>query len=158
MAHQVHKAEDGVAAGLIVRNSCSAQQVADRLVRPDPDRKYGLLQHAPLGAIFPDHIDHGRCDVIGAGNRRLDIHHQHGVIARVGQQRFERRGVARGIGVADDVDGVRFRPRRRQHRIECLAGRRRDVRGNAAQLDQPVNRQHANAAAIGEDRKPLSGR
>ncbi len=42
MADQMHEAEDGVAAGLIVRNSCAAQQITDRLVRPDPDRQHGL--------------------------------------------------------------------------------------------------------------------
>ena len=111
-----------------------------------------------FGAILPDHADHGRCNVIGTRDRRLDVHHQHGVIARVGQQHFERRGIARGIGIADDIDRVRFRPCRGQHRIELFAGRRRDVGGNAAQLDQPVDGQHADAAAIGQDRQPLSGR
>ena len=111
-----------------------------------------------LGAIFSDHADDGRCNVIGTGDRRLDIHHQHGVIARVGQQHFERRRIARRIGVANDIDRVRFRPCRRQHRIELVAGRRRDFGGNAAEFDQPVDRQHADAAAIGQDRKPLSGR
>ncbi len=158
MAHQMHEAEDGVATGLIVRNSRSAQQVADRLVRPDPDRQHGLRRHAALGAIFPDHTDHGRSNVIGTGDRRLDIHHQHGVVARVGQQHFERRGIARGVGIADDIDRVRSRPCRGQYRIELVAGRRRDVGGSAAEFDQPVNRQYADAAAIGQDRKPLSGR
>ena len=34
----------------------------------------------------------------------------------------------------------------------------RDVRGNAAQLDQPVDCEHADAAAIGQDRQPLARR
>ena len=59
-----------------------------------------------FGAIFLDHAGHGGCDFIGTGDRGLDIHHQHGVIAGVGQQHFERRGIARGIGVADDIDRV----------------------------------------------------
>ena len=37
-----------------------------------------------------------------------------------------------------------------------FADRRRDVGGNAAQFDQPVDREHADAAAIGQDRQPLS--
>ena len=157
MAHQMHEAEDSVAAGLIVRNSSSAQQVADRLVRPDPDRQHGLLQHAALGAIFPDHADHGRCNVIGTGDRRLDIHRQHGVVFGISQQRFERCGIARGIGIADDIDGVRFRPGRRQRSIQFLADCRRKGRGYAAEFDQPVNRQHADAATISQDGKALSG-
>ena len=106
MANQMHEAEDGVASGLIIRNSGVAQQVADRLVRPDPDCKHGFGRHAMFGAIFPDHANDGRCNLIGTGDRRLDIHRQHGVIAGVGQQQFKRRGIARGIGVADDVDRI----------------------------------------------------
>ena len=106
MPNQMHEAEHGVASGRIVRNSGAAQQVADRLIRPDPDREHRLRRHAAFGAVFPDHADDGRGDVVGTGDRRLNIHHQHGVIARVGQQHFERRRIARGIGVANDIDRV----------------------------------------------------
>ena len=36
----------------------------------------------------------------------------------IGEQRFERRGVARARRVADDVDRIAARPGRRQHRVE----------------------------------------
>jgi hypothetical protein len=52
MAHQMHEAEDGVAAGLVVRNSGAAQQVADRLVRPDPDRQHGLRSTCGCSARY----------------------------------------------------------------------------------------------------------
>src|SRR5207342_2124041 len=85
----------GVASGLVVRNTGAAQQVADRLIRPDPDRKYRLGPHAMFGAILLDHTGHGCGDLIGTRDRCLDIHDQHGIIVRGGQQHFERRGIAR---------------------------------------------------------------
>ena len=106
MANQMHEPEDGVASGLVVRNTGAAQQVADRLIRPDPDRKYRLGPHAMFGAILLDHTGHGCGDLIGTRDRCLDIHDQHGIIVRGGQQHFERRGIARGIGIADDIDRV----------------------------------------------------
>ena len=71
-------------------------------------------------AILADHAGHGSGDIVSRRDRGLDVHDQHGVIAGVGQQHFERRRVARGIGVADDVDGIRSGPGRRQHRVELL--------------------------------------
>ena len=59
-----------------------------------------------FGAILLDHGGHGCGDLVGTGDRRLDVHYQHGVIAGVGQQHFERRGIARGISVTDDIDRV----------------------------------------------------
>ena len=154
----MHEAAHRVVFGRIIRNAGAAQQIADRRLRADPDRENGLRRPAMPGAIFLHHPGHGCGDLVGARNRRLHVHDKHGVVFGVGQQRFQRCGIARGIGVADDIDRIRFRPCRRQRSVQLLADRRRKGRGNAAKVDQPVNRQHADAAAIGQDRKPLSGR
>ena len=76
--------------------------------------------------------------------------------SRIFEQRLERGDVARGIGVAGDVDGVRARPDRRQRRIELLHGLRRNAGESAAKIDEPIHGQHADPAAVGEDRQPLA--
>ena len=154
----MHEAAHGVVFGRVIRNPGAAQQIDGLLVRADPNRKHRLGPAAVLLAILADQAGDGRGDVVGRRDRGLHIHHQDRVVVRVGQQHLERRRITRGVGVADDVDGIRSGPGRRQHRIELLARGRRDRRGDAAELDQPVDRENADAAAIGQDRQPLSRR
>ena len=114
--------------------------------------------HRRRCAIFADDVGHGGGDLVGRSDRGLNVHHQDGVIAGIGQQHLEGRRITRGVGVADDVDGVCARPCRRQDRVELLADCRRDSGGDTAEFDQPVDREHADAAAIGQDRQPLARR
>jgi hypothetical protein len=123
MPYQMHEAAHCVVFGRVIWNSGATQQIADRLLGADPDRKHGLGRHAVLGAISLDHAGHGRGGLVRARDRGLNVHHQHGVIAGIGQQHLERRRITRGIGVADDVDRVRSGPCRGQDRIQLFADR-----------------------------------
>ena len=93
----------------------------------------------------------------GGGQRGGHVHHQHRVVARILQQRFQGDAVTGRVGIADDVHRIGARPGRRQHRVQALHRGRVQHRQGAAQVDQPVHRQHADAAAIGQDRQPLAG-
>ena len=59
-----------------------------------------------LLAVLADHSGYRRGDVVGRSDRGLDVHHQDRVIAAVGQQDLQRRRITRGVGVADDIDGI----------------------------------------------------
>ena len=90
--------------------------------------------------------------------RGRHVHDQHGVVGVVVEQMLERHGVAFFVGVAGDVDRIGARPDRRQRRIELLHGCGRNVGELAAEIGEPVHRQNADAAAIGQDRQPLAGK
>ena len=109
-------------------------------------------------AVIPDQFGDGRCDVRSRGDRGLHIHDQDRVVAGIVKQRLQRHGIARGIGITDDIDGICAGPCRRQRRVESLADVGRDRRRGSSEFDQPVDGEHADAAAIGEDREPLSRR
>ena len=158
MAHQVHEAAHRVIFGRVVGNSGAAQEIDNFLVCADPDREHRLGGAAALLAVFADDTGHGGGDIIGGSDRGLNIHHENRIVARIGQQRLQRGRIAFGTGVADDIDRIRTGPCRRQHRIELFARGRRDRGRDASQLGQPVDRKHADAAAIGQDRQPLSRR
>ncbi len=115
MLHQMHEAAHRIVFGRIVRNSGAAQHIADFLVRADPDRehRFGRTEAAAV-RYLPTDAGHGSCDLVGRSDRGLNVHHQDRVIARVGQQHLERCRIARGVGVADDIDGIRSGPCRRQ--------------------------------------------
>ncbi len=52
--------------------------------------------------------------------------------------------------------GLRVGPGRRQHGVEGVAPSPRESAGErAAEIDQAVDRQHADAAAVGQDREAL---
>ena len=102
----MHEAAHRVVLGRIVRNAGAARRFDDLLVGADPDREHRLGRAAALLAVLADDGGHGARDVIGGRERGLHVHDQHRVVARIGQQRLERRRIARGVGVADDVDRV----------------------------------------------------
>ena len=108
-------------------------------------------------AIIRDGLHDRRGNRVGGRDRGLHVHDQNGVIGRIGQQDFQSRRVARRIGVADDVDRVGAGPGWRKHGVELGAGRRGNRRRNAAKFGQPIDCQHADATAIGQDRQPLAG-
>ncbi len=106
MFHEVHEAAHRVILGGIVGNPGAAQEVADVLVPPDPDRKHRLGRAAIFHTVLADHGGYGRGNVVSRRDRGLDVHHQDRIIARIGQQRFQRSGVTLGAGVTNDVDGI----------------------------------------------------
>ena len=60
-----------------------------------------------LCPILLDDVGDNSGDLVGARDCGIHVHHQNGVINRVGEQHFERRGITREVGDhADDIDGV----------------------------------------------------
>ena len=90
----------------IVRYPGAAQDIADLRIGPDPDGQHRLGATAVALAIIPDQFGDGRCDVRSRGDRGLHIHHQDRVVAGIVEQRLQRHGIARSIGIADDIDGI----------------------------------------------------
>ena len=85
-----------------------------------------------------------------AGKGGWHIEDKHGIICLIGQQCFERVRVACRISVTDDVDRVSARPRRRQKSVQC----HKTVRNPGEcppEVDQSIDRKHADAAAVSED-------
>ena len=76
------------------------------MVRADPGGQHRLGQAAVPLAIASDQFGNGRCDVRSRGDRGLHIHHQDRVVAGIIEQRLQRHGIARSIGIADDIDGI----------------------------------------------------
>jgi hypothetical protein len=144
--------------GGVVGNPGAAQEIPDLVVRSDPNRKHGLRRAAVFFTILADQAGYRGGDIVSRSDRSLNIHYQDCINARVGQQDFQRRRVARGVGIAHDIDGIRSGPCRRQHRVELLPGLRGDDSGNPPQFDKPVDRENTDAAAIGQDRQPLARR
>ncbi len=100
---------------------------------------------------------HGRRDGlrrrVRGRERGRHVHDQDRVVARVFEQRIQRAGIARGVGIARDVDRIGTRPDRRQHGIEAFHRGGRELGERAAEIGKPVDREHADAAAIGQDRQ-----
>jgi hypothetical protein len=106
----------------------------------------------------PEVLDHGLGRVEAVGDCRRAVHDEDRVGVAVEEHGAERLAVALAGSVADEVDRVRPRPGRRQHRIERGHGLGREGREPAAMLLERVGRQHPGAAAIGEDRQPVPRR
>ena len=106
MPHQMHEAAHRVVFGRVVRNAGRVEHVADLLVRADPDREHRFGRTVLCRDICATTDAHGIRDRVGRSDRGLHVHHQHRVIAGVGQQHLERRRIARRVGVADDVDRI----------------------------------------------------
>jgi hypothetical protein len=103
-------------------------------------------------AIGCNQLGDARSDIVRRGNRSLDVQDQHRIIILVGQQSLKRRGIAIGVGIADDVDRIRRRPDRRKHGIELRLHDRADGRRRPAKLEKPVDCETADAISVGEDR------
>ena len=106
MLHQMHEAAYRVIFGGVVWNAGAAQQIADLLVRTDPNRQHGFSQVKMFPAVFSDHTGHGIRNLVGRSDRGLHIHDQDRIVARVGQQHLERCRITCSVGIADDVDRI----------------------------------------------------
>ena len=95
-----------------------------------------------------------RVDGRGEGGRH--IHHQDRVAGRIREQCVQRRTVPGCVGVARDIDGICPRPDRRQCRVELFHRLGREIGERTAEVHEAVHRQHADAAAIGQNRQALS--
>ncbi len=144
---------------------------ARRGVRVVERRDVGLVEHVLAAAHFrPAHptgqhrLAIGRLagragELIGQGARRLGrVGHrlrcqddQGAVAVLIVGGDLDRLGVAHGVGVAQDIDGVVVAPVGRQQLVVLLHGRVRDGGQLAAVGDQRVGGQHAGAAGVGHD-------
>ena len=96
-------------------------------------------------------VDHGFGNV-GArrqGGRTID--HQDCIAVGVREQNIQRQRVSGGIGVTDDVDRITFRPGWRQRCTERRRCGGRECGKHAVSIGETVRRQHAGAAAVGEN-------
>ena len=97
----------------------------------------------------------GAGDVVAAHDRGRRVHEKHRAGVVIGEQQAQRVGVARHRCVADDVDRVRVRPGRRQHRIEPFAQRGAEVAQAHAGGGRGVGRHHAGTAAVRHHRQRI---
>jgi hypothetical protein len=107
--------------------------------------------------MLRDRRDDGLCRRRGARQGGRHVEGEHRVVVWVGQERPQRAGVAVGAGIADDVDRVAPRPGRRQGSVELRERRLRQAGERAAEIDEPVDGEHADAAAVGDDGQALAG-
>ena len=122
------------------------------------------VRAADPAADHRHHLGAGRAGdgprgLVRRGERRRHVHRQHRADAAIVGQRIERRGVARAVGVAHDVDRIGVRPGPRHLLVElrrCVARQQR--RQLAALVHQQVGGDDADAAAVGQDGQPLVAR
>ena len=153
VAHQIHEGAHRAFRRLVVghlrrhqvraplRHACLAHPAGEHVLLR---RAAGEHAGQPLGGV-----ERG-------GDRGRTIEHHRRIDILVIHHDGERLGVTRSIRVADDVDRIGVAPGRRQHGIElgdCLSAQRRKP---PALLDQPVGRQDAGTAAIGDDGEPVA--
>ena len=105
----------------------------------------------------PRRADHRPRHAEGVGRRLGGEHHERG-IRGVAADGVERMAVARGIGVAHEIDGVDEARRRRQHGGQPLAHRRLERLDLESRLARGVGRHDAEPAAVGHDEEPATAR
>ncbi|MGY4553101.1 hypothetical protein ACVMDO_008530 [Bradyrhizobium sp. USDA 4513] len=158
IAHQIHEGAHRIVLGREVRNPCRLEDRAGALVGADPGREHQCGDRTPLRPAVADALRHRLGNSLGRRNRGFHIRDQHRIAVRIIEQCAERYHVAVGIGIARDVDRIGIGPARRQHLVEPFDGLRRQCRRNAAELGQPVGREDAEPAAIGQDRQSVAAR
>ena len=85
------------------------------------------------------------------------MHDEYGVVRLVVEKRRQCSVKTFGIRIPDDIDGVGVRPGRWQLRVELIARRGGQFRELAAERHEPVDREHGDTAAVGENREALAG-
>ena len=94
----------------------------------------------------------------GGVRRRLGREQHERGIRRRAADGVERMAVARGVGVAHEVDGIGEARRRRQHGGEPLAHRRVERLDREARIPRGVGRDDAEPAPIGHHEEPAAAR
>jgi hypothetical protein len=102
----MHEAAHRIGFGGIARNAGCFEDRRGGVAASDPHGKDGLWADEAVAMRL--RAGGGRsCGRVCRRERGWNIHDQDGVVLAVLQQRFEGSEVARRIGVAGDVDGVR---------------------------------------------------
>ena len=146
----MHEALHGVGLCAEVRNASALERFGCRLILAQPDGEHGLSSISAC-AVPLDGADDGLGRRGRACERGRHIEDEHGIVCRIGEQCFERVRVARRIRVPDDIDRVSARPRRRQKSVQRRQGLVRNPGECTAEVDQSIDREHADAAAVGEN-------
>ncbi len=153
----MHEAADRVRFGRVARNSRGIESLRRGIAAADPYREDRFCRTGRLAVA----LGHGNDRLRRLGRRcqrGRHVHDQNGIVGAVIEQLFERHGVSLFVRVAGNVGGIGVRPDRRQRRIELLHRRGRNVRKFAAEIRETIDREHADPAAIGQDRKALAGK
>ena len=123
----------------------------------DPEREHRLRCGIFIFAMLSGRRDDRLRRVGRRRQRRRHVHRQHRVVRAVVEQIFKRGRIARRIGVAGDVDRIGARPDRRQRGVELPERLGRNAGEFAAEIGEAIDRQYADAAAVGENGKPRAG-
>ena len=91
----------------------------------------------------------------GLRERLRREHREHAVDVRIGEAELDRRPVARRIGVAEEIDGVRVGAGGREGRVEPRAGVVRERRDDHAQIGGAVGGEQARAPRVRDDRQAI---
>src|SRR3954466_4683380 len=153
MTHQVHEAANGVVANRIVGNSRAIQCINDRLIHTDPGCENRLGPVSMLLAIAVHPLSDGCGDIASWSNRALDMHHQYRVVVFIGQQDFKRSRITASVGIADDIDGVRYRRAGRKQGTQLSPGGRSYGCWQSAELNESIKCKSPDATPIGENRQ-----
>ena len=136
-----------------IRALSKASDAAPSVAEPDREDRLALLRCACSRATWTTDCAASR----RRGECGRHVHHQNRVVRRIGEQRLERRRVARA-----HRHRPRYRPGWRATRSAALrASSRASVSGaisarRAAEIDQAVDREHADAAAVGQNGEALA--
>ena len=152
-AHEMHEAAHR--ARRVIGNAGRFEDAARFLAGAEPGGEDGLLKRG-RGTIFFDRVGDGCGGLLALRQRRRAMHHHDGVVALIFEQCRQSIAIARRIGVADDVDGIGMRPCRRQERIEPRAQGRGQFGEPAAAIEEIVDGEHADAAAVGQNGEPVA--
>ncbi len=151
----MHEAANRLRLGRVARDAGRIEGGASLRIAADPDGEHRLRRRDRAAVLLRDRDD-GRRGLGGSSKRGRHVHHEDGVIVLVVEQRFERLGVARRVGIARDVDRVGARPDWRQRGVERLRCRWRQRGERAAKIRKPINRENTDAATVGENGEPIA--
>ncbi len=91
----------------------------------------------------------------GRGQRVGRVHDEDRIVGGVAQHALAGLRVALTIGIAENVDRIGTGPPLRQRLVETFLDVFRKPCEFAAEIDQPIHREHAETAAIGDNGQPV---
>ena len=151
MPDMQHEGAHGACRRVIGRNSTGHEGFSRRLcpLVAEPVGENGL-------AACRRRFDNGlsRREIVDDGSRT--VHHQQRIDTGIFEHRCHRMRIARGVGIADDVDRIGTTPGARQHLVESRHRFRRDLGETSALIDDEIGGKHTDTAAIGQDAEAVA--
>ena len=149
----MHEAGDG--AAFVARNFRLVEDFAGRLVGPIPDGEDRLGDDRRFAVLF-HRLDGGAGDLFAIDQDIRRMHRHDGVIGLVLQHQRQRLAELFGAGVAGQLHRRRAAPAFYRQGGERLARGRRNIRQLAAEIEQVIDGEIADAAPVGDDRQPVA--